>query len=89
MGNCCFRVEDSLPSVLQHQKESIIEYPNGDKYSGGNPLSPALNAVGHREGHGIYYFANNDRYDGLWVADKKEGQGTFYYANGEAYKGDW
>ena len=38
---------------------------------------------------GIYYFMNNNRYDGMWFQDYQHGKGTMYYYNGDIYEGDW
>ena len=44
---------------------------------------------GLREGKGIIYFNNGDRYEGDWKNDKKEGKGIFYFNNGDRYEGDF
>ena len=36
---------------------------------------------GIREGKGIMYYNNGDRYEGDWKNDKKEGKGKYYYKN--------
>ena len=42
-----------------------------------------------KHGQGVYYFANGNRYDGLWYKDYQQGQGTMYYYNGDKYIGNW
>ncbi len=42
-----------------------------------------------KEGHGIYYYAHGDRYEGNSVNDKREGHGVFYQANGDRYEGNY
>ena len=45
---------------------------------------------GIREGYGIYYYKNGNKYDGNWKDNKKEGKGSFFYSDkGEVYKGDF
>jgi hypothetical protein len=86
MGNLCFSPEQSRTSLDNDESSKAnteIVYANGDKYTG------VLNQSGQREGTGVYRFANGDRYEGQWWADKKHGHGFFFYVNGEVYKGDW
>jgi len=46
-----------------------------------------------KEGFGIQYYKNGDKYEGMWAVDKKHGQGTFWRIdNGKLrreYTGDW
>ena len=43
-----------------------------------------------KEGYGVYYYQNGDKYDGQWKDDKKEGKGYFFYKEtGEVYKGNF
>jgi hypothetical protein len=46
-----------------------------------------------KEGFGIQFYKNGDKYEGMWAMDKKHGQGT-YWRNENAklrreYTGDW
>ncbi len=34
------------------------------------------------EGHGVYYWADGDRYEGNWVNDSREGHGVEYNKDG-------
>jgi hypothetical protein len=34
-------------------------------------------------GKGTYYYANGNKYTGVWVNGKKEGQGVFIWTNGD------
>ena len=34
-----------------------------------------------KEGKGIYYWNDGDRYEGEWKNDKKDGLGIYYYKN--------
>ena len=47
------------------------------------------NGIDKREGKGIYYWNDGDRYEGDWKKDKKEGKGVFYYKNGNREIGDY
>jgi hypothetical protein len=40
-----------------------------------------------KEGQGVHYFANKDRYEGPFKAGAQHGQGTHYFANGDRYVG--
>ena len=42
-----------------------------------------------RDGKGIYYYKNGDRYEGGYKNHKKEGQGVMYYKNGNREMGDY
>ena len=42
-----------------------------------------------REGKGIAYLSNGNKYDGEWKNNMKDGKGIFYYKNGNRYEGDW
>ena len=45
---------------------------------------------GMKEGYGVYYYENGDKYDGNWKNDKKEGKGYYFYnQTGEVYKGNF
>lgn len=34
-----------------------------------------------RHGNGIYYYANNDIYEGNWLNHQRHGQGVYTYAD--------
>ena len=40
-------------------------------------------------GCGIYFYADNIRYDGQFVNDKKDGFGTYSWTDGRKYTGWW
>ena len=42
---------------------------------------------GKREGKGIRYYNNGDRYEGDFKNDKSEGKGIRYFNNGCRYEG--
>ena len=42
-----------------------------------------------REGKGIYYFKNGNRYEGDWKKNLQHGKGIFYFKGGERFEGDW
>ena len=45
---------------------------------------------GKKEGKGICYYKNGDKYDGNFKDDKKEGKGSFFYnEKGEIYQGNF
>ena len=42
-----------------------------------------------RNGYGIFYFINGDKYIDEWKNNLKEGYGILYYSNGNKYEGQW
>lgn len=32
-----------------------------------------------RQGYGVYYYANGDKYDGEWLSDQKHGKGVYEF----------
>ena len=42
-----------------------------------------------KDGKGIMYYKNGNKYEGEWKNDKKEGKGLFYWNNGDRYEGEW
>lgn len=61
---------------------SVIYYPNGDRYDG------TINN-GKKHGHGNYQYINGDRYVGEWRNDEMNGQGTFTWIMGNRYEGNY
>ena len=39
--------------------------------------------MGKQEGHGVYVYANGDRYVGEWLSGKHNGDGTYYFKSGQ------
>ena len=44
---------------------------------------------GKREGKGINYWKNGEKYEGEWKYDKREGKGIMYMKNGDRYDVEW
>ena len=45
---------------------------------------------GLKEGYGVCYYKNGDKYDGNWKENKREGKGVFFHnETGEVYKGNF
>ena len=46
-----------------------------------------------KEGFGIQFYKNGDKYEGMWAVDKRHGQGTYWRNEGgklrREYTGDW
>lgn len=42
-----------------------------------------------KEGHGVYYFNNGDRYEGEWKDDMFHGKGQEILADGSLFIGSW
>ena len=59
-----------------------INYKNGDSYFGG----VRTNGWAIKEGKGIYYFKNGDRFEGKFLKDVCE-YGSMVYKNGKTTKG--
>ena len=58
------------------------------KYDYGRYVGQVINGL--REGKGIMYHNNGDRYEGDFRNDKAEGKGIYYYSkSGDRYEGDW
>ena len=57
------------------------------KYEDGKYIGQINNGL--KEGKGIYYFNNGDRYEGEWKKDIKEGKGIYFYKSGNRYEGDY
>ena len=56
------------------------------KYGNGRYVGQVVNL---KEGNGIYYYNNGERYEGDWKNDLKEGKGIYYYNDGDRYEGDY
>ena len=50
-------------------------------------VGQALNGL--REGKGVCYWENGDRYEGDYRNDNKEGKGIAYFNNGDRMMGDY
>ena len=57
------------------------------KYKDGKYIGQVINDK--REGKGIFYGNNGDRYEGEWRNDKKEGKGIYDFASGNRYVSEW
>ena len=44
---------------------------------------------GEKNGKGIYYYPNGEKYDGEFVRNKKEGNGVFYWDDKKRWEGTW
>lgn len=64
-----------------------IKYENGDKYVGTIRIWKVNGKkMKYRDGNGIMYYANGNRFEGTWEFDSPA-DGTVYYANGNIFKG--
>ena len=41
-----------------------------------------------RDGYGIKYYSNGNRYEGEFKNDNKDGYGIYLYSNGDKYEGE-
>ena len=49
-----------------------------------------LNLLRKREGYGVCYYKNGDKYSGLWSQDKKEGWGKYEFkSSGKIFQGEF
>ena len=63
-------------------------YINGTKiYTFGKYIGQLKNNL--RDGKGIMYYNNGDRYEGDWKNDKQEWKGVKYWNDGDRYEGDY
>ena len=65
-----------LPSLYPYCNHPILQYVGTYKED-------------RRDGQGIYYHKNGDKYDGEWSRGRCHGQGKFTYANGSEYDGEF
>ena len=72
--------------ALQKQQAYTVDrkYANGDHYVGEIDA-----ATKNLQGKGVYTFANGDRYEGEFFANRLQGKGIFKYANGDCYEGEF
>ena len=47
------------------------------------------NSIKQEEGHGVFTWADGDKYDGDWKDNKKEGRGTCTWPDGQKYAGEY
>lgn len=40
-----------------------------------------------KTGKGTMFYANGDRYDGMWLDDKPHDEGRMIFSNGDVYEG--
>lgn len=77
----------ALAAPIQQKKPTYTvdrKYANGDHYVGEVDV-----ATRNLQGKGVYTFANGDRYEGEFFANRLQGQGIFKYANGDCYEGEF
>ena len=63
--------------------KNIHNLDNGERYQGD------FDTNNLKEGKGIQYYNNGDKYIGEWKNNLKEGNGTYFYNNGNKYVGEW
>lgn len=56
-------------------------FPSGNRYTGNF-------SARRREGKGVFYFADGNKFDGYWHSDQPK-EGTFSYTNGASYTGTY
>ena len=82
-------IKSNLYDFNNKHDESPINNINKEEivYKDGKYIGQILNGL--REGRGIYYYKNGDRYEGFWKNNKKDGKGIYYYNDGNRYEGEW
>ena len=55
---------------IENEKKEKIIFSNGDKYIGETKGEK-------KEGYGILYYKNGDRYEGFWENNLENGTGSF------------
>ena len=63
--------------------KKIIDLENGERYQGD------IDSNNLKEGNGIQFYNNGDKYIGQWKNNLKEGKGTYIFNNGNKYVGEW
>ena len=85
------KVKEILKNINDNKninsEEFTIKSNQETKYDYGKYIGCTNNLS--REGKGIMYYNNGDRYEGNWKNDKKEGKGIYYYNNGKKKEGIW
>lgn len=69
------KIQNELPD------KKVKHYGKGERYIGDSDPS------GQRHGFGIFFFKNNEQYEGEWKNDKMNGKGNFRYESGNKYVG--
>ena len=73
------------------KKNDITKKPENKnkevRYINGRYVGQLVNEL--REGKGVYYFNNGDKYEGEWKKNNVDGKGIYYYDTGDIYKGEW
>ena len=78
-------VSGPAPILPKQQVDTVDrKYTNGDHYVGEIDV-----ATKNLQGKGVYTFANGDRYEGEFFANRIQGKGIFKYANGDSYEGEF
>ena len=79
-----FKAED-LEHAFKRTHEKLLE--NHDKESKEKYYGEVNGQTYEKEGKGIIYYPNGDKYFGDWQNDKFHGEGVYVFASGEIYKG--
>jgi len=70
--------------VTETSKDYRIKYSNGDIYEG--EIDEKTNL---KDGWGIYYFINGEKYEGFFEDDIIESMGKYYFLGDHTYEGEW
>mgnify|MGYP000134292700 CR=1 FL=1 len=97
--------DDGIIKNTDRDKDGIINYSNGDKYTG-NIIDGMANGKGYiiysnggkylgnfiqgkKNGNGTYYLNSGNIYSGNFISDKPNGTGLMTWENGTTYYGEW
>ena len=80
------KLENQISLLSQKLNINNINNQQELKCENGRYVDQVVNGL--REGKGIYYVFNGDRYEGEWKNDKRDGKGIEYYHNGDRYEGE-
>lgn len=88
---CCFSEEymDKIFLNVDKQLKENYELLLIDQSNGGKGIYLGESKDNKRDGKGMIFYHNNDKFKGQWKDDKKEGNGIYYFSNGDKYDGEW
>ena len=76
-------IEGKVSRLVKKSQDNMEEmyFMNGNKYIG------ERNSKGEQHGVGTFWFANGDRYEGLWKNGEYQGEGLYFASNGMKHYG--
>ena len=82
-------IYDNSSEAEDRRHFTFSEHTISSKMVNGDEFLGSLDGQRHKDGYGVYIWANGDRYTGEFRNDKKEGHGTYKWKNGTVFEGNW